>query len=84
MGLARVKSGQAGATGCQMGDVILLPQRKRTAAAHIGGGEGATAQIVFFTGVRYQRMSKAAPIEAGGRGPRSEGGEGGKRKRKRG
>ena len=80
MGLARVKLGQAGATGCQMGDVILLPQRKRTAA----GGGGATAQIVFFTGVRYQRMGETAPAEASGRGPRSEGGEGGKRKRKRG
>jgi hypothetical protein len=81
---ARVNSGQAGATGCQMGDVILLLQRKRTAAARISRGEGATAQIVFFTGVRYQRMSEAAPVELSGRGPRSEGGEGGKRKRKRG
>lgn len=82
MGLARVNSGQAGATGCQMGDVILIPPRKRMAASRIGGGESATAQIVFFTGVRYQRMNEAAPIETSG--PRSEGGEGGKRKRKRG
>lgn len=84
MGLARANSGQAGATGCQMGDVILIPQRKGTAAARISGGEGVTAQIVFFTGVRYQRMSEAALVEASGHGPRSEGGEGGKRKRKRG
>ena len=81
MGLARVKLGQAGATGCQMGDVILLPQRRKSAATRVSGREGATAQIVFFTGVRYQRMSEAAPAETSGCGPRSEGG---KRKRKRG
>ncbi len=81
MGPARANSGQAGATGCQMGDVILLTQRKRAAAARLSEGEGATAQIVFFTGVRYQRMSEAAPAETSGCGPRSEGG---KRKRKRG
>jgi hypothetical protein len=81
MGLARANSGQADATGCQMGDVILLTQRKRTAAAGISAGQGATAQIVFFTGVRYQRMSEAESAETSGQGPRSEGG---KRKRKRG
>jgi len=81
MGPARANSGQAGATGCQMGDVILLTQRKRAAAARLSEGEGATAQIVFFTGVRYQRMSEAAPAETSCCGPRSEGG---KRKRKRG
>ena len=80
MGLARVKSGQAGATGCQMGDVVLLPLRERTAAVR----EGATAQVVFFTGVRYQRMSEAEPVKTSDRRPGSEGGEGGKRKRKRG
>ena len=82
MGLARANSGQADATGCLMGEVILIPPRKRTAGARIG--DGATAEIVFFTGVRYQRMSEAAPVETSGCGPRSEGGEGGKRKRKRG
>lgn len=46
--------------------------------------EGATAQIVFFTGVRYQRMSEAEPVKTSDRQPGSEGGEGGKRKRKRG
>jgi hypothetical protein len=60
-----------------MGDVILLPQRKKTAAARTG--EGAAAQIVFFTGVRYQRMNDATPAQVSG--PRSEGG---KSKRKRG
>ena len=81
MGVARVKSRQANATGCQMGDVISIPQRKRTAAATLS--DGATAQIVFFTGVRYQRMSETEPTESN-RTPQSEGGEGGKRKRKRG
>lgn len=40
---------------------------------------------MFFTGVRYQRMSEAACAEASGGRPVSEGGGmGGKRKRKRG
>lgn len=60
-----------------MGDVISIPQRKRTAAATLS--DGATAQIVFFTGVRYQRMSEAEPARTCP--PQSEGG---KRKRKRG
>jgi hypothetical protein len=67
-----------------MGDLIQLAQRKRTTAARVSGGEGATAQIVFFTGVRYQRMSETAPVETSGRRPTSTGSEGGKRRRKRG
>jgi hypothetical protein len=44
----------------------------------------STAQILFFTGVRYQRMIDYPLVEAMGTGTPSEGGMTGKRKRKRG
>jgi hypothetical protein len=41
-----------------MGDVLNLPSpRPRAAAAPAEGG----AQILFFTGVRYERMRDAPP-----------------------
>jgi hypothetical protein len=56
-----------------MGDVILFRQRKHPAPPR--SNNERTGQILFFTGVRYQRM------EAPDLRPTSEGG---KRKRKRG
>jgi hypothetical protein len=84
MSPARVNSGQAGAKGNQMGDVILFRLRKRPGSSRSTEGEERTGQVLFFTGVRYQRMSETAHEETGGRRPSSQGGEGGKRKRKRG
>ena len=70
-----------------MGELILLRPQKgplyKNRAADIGTG----AQIVFFTGVRYERMPEAAPTHqesdydappAGGLG-----GAGGRRRRRR-
>jgi hypothetical protein len=69
--------------GRHMGDVILFSPKRQSARRR--DGEGTSAQIMFFTGVRYQRMSDAACAEATGGTPLSEGGGmGGKRKRKRG
>jgi hypothetical protein len=65
-----------------MGDVIAYQGRNRPLRINLG--EGGGAQILFFTGVRYQRMSEAAPTQPSGGQPSSEGGLGGKRKRKRG
>jgi hypothetical protein len=67
--------------GSQMGDVILFRLRKRPGSTRSTEGEGRAGQILFFTGVRYQRMSETAHEETGGRRPSSEGG---RRRRKRG
>jgi len=63
-----------------MGDVILLSPRRQSGAARRRDGESAEAQIMFFTGVRYQRMIEPTTTETNG-GPSSAGG---KPKRKRG
>jgi hypothetical protein len=63
-----------------MGDVIAFqPTRKPSRARERDRG---TAAILFFTGVRYQRMSDLAPTHDGQ--PSSEDRVGGKRRRKRG
>ncbi len=64
-----------------MGDVISFPQQLR-AAGRGQSEQAAAAEILFFTGVRYQRMAETAPVQSGER-PR-DGGMGAKRKRKRG
>ncbi len=67
--------------GYPMGDVVFLqPLRKQVEAASVAQ-DAASAQILFFTGVRYQRMIEPTPPKASGGRPSSEGG---KRKRKRG
>ena len=67
--------------GCPMGDVVLLQPRRKSVEAHIVAEAAASAQILFFTGVRYQRMTEPTPPKASGGRSASEGG---KRKRKRG
>lgn len=62
-----------------MGLLIGFPQQ--TMANSPPRANGGSAQILFFTGVRYQRMSDPAPSENDGRSPTREGG---KRRRKRG
>jgi len=62
-----------------MGDVILFSTRRQTGATRRRSGESVEAQIMFFTGVRYQRMPDVATETTDGR-PTSAGG---KRKRKR-
>ena len=59
-----------------MGDLILFPMR-RTPSRERRSGE---AEILFFTGVRYQRMSEPAPTGASDDRPS----QGARRKRKRG
>ena len=70
-----------------MGEIVLFrPQqgqvRKRSAAAETAG-----AEILFFTGVRYERMAEARParMEDDSGAPRSGGiggARGGKRRRR--
>ena len=79
---ARAISEQGGATGRLMGDVVLFSQAGKPALARPRDDARATAQILFFTGVRYERMSDCAPTAS--RPPASDGGVRGKRKRKRG
>ena len=62
-----------------MGAVIEFP--RQTQANAPPRPDGPRAQILFFTGVRYQRMSEPGPGGHNGRTPTSEGGG---RKRKRG
>jgi hypothetical protein len=64
-----------------MGDVVSFPHRKPPASSRVEPDSGKSAQILFFTGVRYQRMAEATPPKASGGHPSSEGG---KRRRKRG
>jgi hypothetical protein len=81
MVVARTISGQRSATGTSMGDLISLPIRKRPTRPPENGD---SAQILFFTGVRYQRMVDVPLSSNNGTRPSSEGGAGAKRKRKRG
>jgi hypothetical protein len=59
-----------------MAMVIEFPKQSQANAPPREGGQ--PAQILFFTGVRYQRMHEPAPD---GRSPSRDGG---KRRRKRG
>jgi hypothetical protein len=63
-----------------MGDVVLFSLRKQQTSP-VRAPLGATAEIMFFTGVRYQRMSESAPTPTSDDRPSAQGG---KRKRKRG
>jgi hypothetical protein len=63
-----------------MGDLISFQPRRKPSRAR--ESEAGTAAILFFTGVRYQRMSDPAPTHDGQ--PSSEDRVGGKRRRKRG
>lgn len=63
-----------------MGDVVSFPRRRLQGPARVDADGGEAAQILFFTGVRYQRMPEATPPSAHGGQPS----EGGKRRRKRG
>jgi hypothetical protein len=63
-----------------MGDVILFAPQRRRSSIRRDAGESAGAQIMFFTGVRYQRMADPVATETHGGRPNSDGG---KRKRKR-
>ena len=67
--------------GSPMGDVVLLRPRRYSVEAADVADDAASAQILFFTGVRYQRMNEPTPPKASGGSPASEGG---KRRRKRG
>jgi hypothetical protein len=63
-----------------MGDVILFSLRRQPASP-ARAPEGASAEIMFFTGVRYQPMSEIATKPTSDDRPSAQGG---KRKRKRG
>jgi len=65
-----------------MGELISFPRVRPPAPAP--AEPQLIAEILFFTGVRYQRLIEAAPSDAGGARPSSAGGLGPKRKRKRG
>jgi hypothetical protein len=67
-----------------MGEVVQLPLTKRRSGLASDGGDGRMAQILFFTGVRYQRMAEIVSTDADGTGAPSHSGMSGKRKRKRG
>ena len=67
-----------------MGDVIQLPARKTQIGINAGNDLSGRAQILFFTGVRYQRMTEYTPNETSGKGAPPEGRVGGRRRRKRG
>ncbi len=62
-----------------MSAVIDFPKHRQANAPP--SPQAGPAQILFFTGVRYQRMSEPAPGEHDGASPTREGG---KRRRKRG
>ncbi len=66
-----------------MGDVVQLPPTKRRSSL-AASGDGHMAQILFFTGVRYQRMPEVVSTDSDGAGVPPHSGVSGKRKRKRG
>jgi hypothetical protein len=69
--------------GLAMGDLIFFRGRERQPSVRLGGDALRTADIMLFTGVRYQRMAEEAPNGADGRDAPREGGVRGKRRRKR-
>jgi hypothetical protein len=60
---------------------VVIEFSRQTQANAPPRSDGRSAQILFFTGVRYQRMSDPAPGQNDGQSPTREGG---KRRRKRG
>ncbi len=48
-----------------MGEIILFPPQKGQVSQTRGTAEGAVAQIMFFTGVRYERAQEALPVDHG-------------------
>ena len=64
-----------------MGDVVSFPQRNSQTSSRVEAADAQSAQILFFTGIRYQRMPEVTPPKASGGRPSSEGG---KRRRRRG
>ncbi len=63
-----------------MGDLIAFRSQKPSGQAR---PSGVGAEILFFTGVRYQRMSDEAPTaSAKPRNPRERGGPPGRRRRR--
>ena len=70
--------------GLAMGDVIQLSDRKRERSIVREIRGQTTAEIMLFTGIRYQRMIDAPLPDATGTGAPSERGVSAKRKRKRG
>ena len=66
--------------GSVMGDLIAFRSQRPSGQAR---PSGAGAEILFFTGVRYQRMSdEAPPASAKPRKPRVQGGPQGRRRRR--
>ena len=66
-----------------MGEIILFRPREGQARKTRSSAVGAGAQIMFFTGVRYERMQEPAQQE-GDSGAPPAGGLGGGRRRRRG
>lgn len=64
-----------------MGDVILFRQSRQKTRMREGERAPERGEILFFTGVRYQRMGEAPATTPR---PTSDDGIGAKRKRKRG
>jgi hypothetical protein len=67
-----------------MGEVVRLSLQKRRHGDSAARTDDSTAQILLFTGVRYQRMPDTPALGAGDNGAPTQNGVGGKRKRKRG
>jgi len=63
-----------------MGEIIAIRAQKRRSPVASSGG----AEILFFTGVRYQRAIEEEPSAAEPRSPQPNGGVGGGRRRRRG
>ncbi len=64
-----------------MGEIIAIRAQKRRSPVASSGG----AEILFFTGVRYQRAIEEEPSSAAEpRSPQPNGGVGGGRRRRRG
>jgi hypothetical protein len=67
-----------------MGDVILLRPRTGQSRKYQASQAQAGARIVFFTGVRYERMQETVPsVGAGDSGAPPAGGLGGAGRGKR-
>ena len=45
-----------------MGEVIAFKPRRVPAAVRDEDRHGGTAVILFYTGIRYERMAEAAPV----------------------
>ncbi len=68
-----------------MGDLVMFRPRSNAAPGLTATGQSEGAQIVFFTGVRYERYEPPAPTPRIKRTPRNGGLNGagrGKRKRR--